>query len=499
LRTLGQSSEQPLTADELLLRGLAGGQPVRELMFEGRKLYYDAAGLRLRNMKGAIQQQRYTSLSTLMEIYRLLEDIPSDGKKIPELRDAIVRMLGQVRPAQFPARTPKDLRRAAAGIDLEAVQAKWNESQQARHDAAALRTLSRQLAEELDSELGVTLLTYCYAYYGSPAIDALAFDVNFVRKHDFLGPGRSPLFVWRPAGLRQDAQTGSYIEGSVSGLGYELASLETASASMGLDEPDSALLPAMLAGLRAIRPSLLTERAQESAALISRLGRELLTLGALNQDLRRWSDETLARFVPPSRRESIRNALEHFETENLSRLLTPSEFFFLGEEYVRSEQAGEQVPVLNCPILDRIRDLAAEASRSHRAEFREEMSQFGVLLRSRLGLDVFSLASPESYEDLETNKRIRLFDRICDLRIRLADIQYSLGLPAFALEVDGELALRDVLPRSEKVQAHSWRLVLDRIRRLSIEKDRSWIEEAINRGWLVPAGAAGADGEGAPQ
>ena len=71
--------------------------------------------------------------------------------------------------------------------------------------------------------------------------------------------------------------------------------------------------------------------------------------------------------------------------------------------------------------------------------------------------------------------------------MRLADLHYALGLPAFVTAVDMELAMRDMLPRSEKIPLHGWRLVIDRINRLGSDNTQRWIEEAVSRGWLVPA------------
>jgi hypothetical protein len=76
---------------------------------------------------------------------------------------------------------------------------------------------------------------------------------------------------------------------------------------------------------------------------------------------------------------------------------------------------------------------------------------------------------------------------MCDLKIRLADLHYALGLPAFVAEVETELALRDILPKSERIPLHGWKLVLDRVNRLGVDNTQSWIEEAVSRGWLLPA------------
>jgi hypothetical protein len=407
-----------------------------------------------------------------------------------------------------------------AGIDLDAAQVKVKELLSLSTNPGGRRRLTQELAAAFHPELGITLLAYCYAYYGSPAIDTLTFDVNFIRKHDVLG-GESSRYIWRPAHLDGNQDTSSFIAGSVAGLGYVLAGLETASAALGLTEEDASLLPTMLAGMRAVRPALRTERAQEYVALLTRLGRELVTIAVLDKRLSEWCDEVLGRLVSPKRHQSVSEALARLETGVVTRVLTPSELFFLGQAYLDSTEnmnadvnredvrgpsarsaaapaadgraayppdGGEQVPAVSCPVLDRLKEIVADAARVDAGAFRKEVAQYGVPLHSRLRLDTFTLASPESYEHLEqSRKKGILFDRMCDLKIRLADLHYALGLPAFVAEVEQELALRDILPKLENVQVHSWKQVLDRINRLGINNTRSWIEEALSRGWLIVA------------
>jgi tetratricopeptide (TPR) repeat protein len=495
LPVLRHSKDAPANEDELILKSLAGSLPVRDFVFEGRRLRFDASALRLQKMKGAIQQQLFTPLSTLLEIYGLLDGITSGNGSVQELGASIARKLQEIRPAQLPADSSKTLRQLVASIDLGVAQSKLNDLVRSGGEAEVKRRLVQELAAALHPELGVTLLTYCYSYYGSPEIDTLAFDVNFIRKHDFLD-SRWPRRAWHSARLQEERDFGSFVAGSVSGLGCVLARLETAPSTLGLTEEDAMLLPTMLAGMRAVRPTLRTERAQEYAALMTRLGRELLTLAVLQNGLREWCDHVLADFVPPRRRESVIKALAHFETGPLTHVLTPSEFFFLGEAYLRAVEDrragrdGEETrdpPAISCPVLDRLREIVADAARADAATFRKEVIQYGILLQRRLGLNSFTLASPESYEHLDRNAgREMLFERMCDLKIRLADLHYALGLPAFVAEVETELALRDILPRSEKVLPHGWKLVLDRINRLGVDNTQSWIEEAVSRGWLLP-------------
>jgi hypothetical protein len=75
-----------------------------------------------------------------------------------------------------------------------------------------------------------------------------------------------------------------------------------------------------------------------------------------------------------------------------------------------------------------------------------------------------------------------LFERICDLKIRIAELNYSLGLPANLAVFQGELALRDIVPESDQVRTTGWKGALEQIGRLSPQNVRDWIDELLNRG-----------------
>jgi len=213
--------------------------------------------------------------------------------------------------------------------------------------------------------------------------------------------------------------------------------------------------------------------------------------------------------------------------------LSPSELFLLGEAYLNSsethsegERAGSALPYLethvqvgqafsahqesgpsatggngsyqespassddpskqDCPVQRRLRQILPPSDSSAAAGFRQEVQQYGALLRKRLGLNQLSLSIEDSYEQLEISGREEvLFERLCDLKIRLAEIDHALGLPASLGEVVGELAIRDILPRSTAIRTNSWKLVLEQIGRLETDNARSWIDELINRGILT--------------
>jgi hypothetical protein len=141
---------------------------------------------------------------------------------------------------------------------------------------------------------------------------------------------------------------------------------------------------------------------------------------------------------------------------------------------------------LDCPVQRRLREILPPRDSPAAAGFRQEVQQYGALLRKRLGLNQLSLAIEDSYEQLEISSREEvLFERLCDLKIRLAEIDHALGLPASLGEVVGELAIRDILPRSTAIRTNSWKLVLEQIGRLETDNARNWIDELLNRGILT--------------
>ncbi len=121
--------------------------------------------------------------------------------------------------------------------------------------------------------------------------------------------------------------------------------------------------------------------------------------------------------------------------------------------------------------------------------FTNELDQYGTVLRHRLGLSQLSFASIDSYERLERVAQPELlFERICDLKIHLAELNDSLGAPARIGELETEMAVRDLLPRSPTVRASSWKEAVARIEQLRDSNVLAWMDELVGRGWLsVPS------------
>lgn len=533
LPALGARLGKDPGADGLIEAALAGRHPAQEFFFEGRRIRFDPSAYALKRMKAAVQRQNFLPLPALLDALQVLAEIAGGSGPKPVLLRRLSDHLKRLQPADTSGAVPARGPAARADIDnlrkrLDRLAGEFS----GRRQEAAMAQLAGDLAGALNLELGVTLLAHCYAYSGTPEVDALAFDPDFVRRHEFYPDAKSPTQGWLPARLQVSPEGGARMAGSLSGLAYQLARLETAQSAQGFGKRDvPELLPSILAGLRAMRHSLLTDRASEYVALMVRLGREIMARSLLDADLWRWCSRQIGFLTSALRREQVARAIGRGDPLGAAALLAPSELFFLGESYLRSSMGGkdysepaghpasehdrvdagvpagrgasgdadavppagavlpEMPPEMECPNLDRLIEIVSAAGPAGAAGLRRETDQYGALLRNRLGLDQLSISISDSYEQLEHTMGGRLlYERICDLKIRIAEINYSLGLPAFLLELEGGLALRDILPRTSSVHANPWKVVLGRIAELGPENARAWIEELLNRGALTAAG-----------
>ncbi len=373
------------------------------------------------------------------------------------------------------------------------------------YPAWAQRVL-RQVAAVLHAELGVALLGHCYAYDGSPQSAVLSYDPDFIRKHDFY-PRRQPAQTgWSEAELLegQGNERGGAMTGSLAGLQIQLNRLETAASaqSFGRWGPGK-LLPAMLTGMRVIHPQLRTDRAQEYVALSTRLGRELMALCLPAPSTDGWCDQHLSALVSPLRRNQLADLASRGDPIGALELLSPSELFFLGEAYLaeagilppRARQrlcacacdidAPLKAPIIMSPALERLREIVPAEASAELDAFQREVEQYGCSVRQRLGISDVALRFCDSYERLQNSASPDyLFDRIIDLKIRLAEIGYASGAPAAVAGMVGELALQYLIADPASAGVGSWNDLMKEIMRLGPAHQFLWMEELLNRGSL---------------
>ncbi len=509
--------------DDTLVEALAGPRDRLRFVFEGIPLEYGSAERAREQFLAVLRHQSFVPLGKILSVYRLLQPAPAAGDAT-DTAEKLLEAIAEIREAQFQPEVPPEQRRQAPHAPLE----KMLEDLAGRMQQGALRALGRSstadIAARLHTELGVTLLSYCYGISSMPEVDLLTFDPVFTRKHDFADIGAPPGGRWSRARLKQGPDHEAHLAGSLSGLGHQLNRLEAAQGvqSFGRREGKE-LIPSVLSGFRAVPPVLWSERAQEYVALTTSVGRQVAERAVSDTAIGRWLREFARTHMLPPRRERIEAALVSEGRSSPPPEWSPSELFFLGQAYVSATEAAkvtrdgirvpnaaqddmadgtsgngaaERVkpfpapPEFFSPALAGARQLAEDIARSESDRFGQEVRQYGMLLSSRIGLTQLSLAEEMSYEELEAVAHPNLlYERICDLKIRIAEINYALGLPAGITAAQARLAIRDIFPATNPISTDKWRVAMEQIGRLDAEKGRRWIEELMNEGILVHSGA----------
>src|SRR5262249_37123041 len=151
-----------------------------------KQLRLDLNTYKLQRMKTAIQQQLYTPLEQLLEIYGALRELQSAKSNVSGAVQTLEKGLRETKGAEFSPRAKgltapentKALRQSVAHVEIESLRQKVVLLSQSQGQGTAGKLLASEIATALHTELGITLLSYCYAYHGSPETDALAFDPN---------------------------------------------------------------------------------------------------------------------------------------------------------------------------------------------------------------------------------------------------------------------------------------------------------------------------------
>jgi hypothetical protein len=463
-------------------------------------------------MASAIRQQRLTPLLELLDMIQLTRKINLSGEAPADLLQSLAGKIMKLPAPEASSGIAGTKGRPSEQSGYELL-AKELESLALRHKgggaAEPMAGLVKQVAGVLHAELGITLLAHCYAYHGTSQTAALTYDPDFIRKHEFYPRGRPAPAGWLPAELEQGKERGSLITGSLSGLGIQLHTVEMGASAQSFGIKDwSGFVPAMLSGIRAVPRSLQSERAQEYVALTVRLGRELLASRVSDPRSGQWCDQYISMLLSPLRRERLDRFLSRGSFGDAVGVLSPSELFLLGEAYlvaldmlpspararlaafVQSDGAGRvqdalKAPEFASPALDRLREIIPREGSPALDDFQDEVEQFGPFVWRRFGLTANSFRFCDSYEQLQNHPSSDLlFGRIFDLKIRLAEVGYSVGLPAAISGDLAELAIQNLITDPAAASVDSWSDVVEQISRLGPWSVRDWIQELLNLGRL---------------
>jgi hypothetical protein len=369
--------------------------------------------------------------------------------------------------------------------------------------------LMTRISGVLHAELGTALLAHCYAYHGSSQASALTYDPDFIRRHDLYPRGRPSAAAWPAAKLQHGKDGGSRMTGSLSGLGIQLHQLEVQASAQSFGRGDwNGLVPAMLSATRMVPRTLRSDRAQEYVALSAGLGRELLALCVSDALSDQWCAPRISRLLSPLRRERLESLLSRGSFSDAVVVLSPSELFLLGQAYLigikvlparacgrlapflQFEGAGcagdvLKTPALMSPALDRLREIVPGEGSPALDAFLKEVEQYGPFMWRRIGLTENSLRFCDTYELLQNFTPLDLlFERIFDLKIRVAEIGYSASLPASIGGMLEQQALQNLITDPASPRIDSWDGVIEQIGRLGPGNSRGWVEELLNQRML---------------
>jgi tetratricopeptide (TPR) repeat protein len=516
LPELSRSSGSPDGSPDALLESLAGHHPPQYFLFDGTPIVQEESAERLQRIKSSIRPQRICPVVDILKAIRPLLD-PQNRESGMQAFAENVGKLTCTQPATTSAgKTDKrisasDLNQALGRLEsLLKGKAPKVLNKEGITTVVTVPQVMQQISSALDTELGVALLAHCYAYYGTTQIAALSYNAEFVRSHDFFRPGRSSQAFWSAAALEAGTDQRGLITGLLSGLGMQMHQLEMGPSAQSFGkEPWTRLAPAILSGMRTMSWSLRSDRTQEYVALSVRLGRELLALNATVPAAAEWLDLCDKVLISPIRREQLKSFLAAGSFKEGLSVFSPSELFLLGEAYLLSSdilpastcnrltgfvsRAGHacgresfgKAPEFSSPTLERLRKTVPSAASPDLETFQQEVEQYGFLAWRRIGLADSSFHFYEYYEQLQFASTIDiLFERFNDLKIRLAEISYSAGLPASVGELLGDMALQKLITDPATASIQNWKGVIDQIEKLGPDQCRGWIEELLGTGAL---------------
>jgi hypothetical protein len=536
LPELGKSLQMPADSPGLLAEALAGPAERLAFLYNGAPLVQDVHAEQLQRIKSVIGLQHVAAIPDLLQAVQLAKNLQASHERQADWLRALaaaIRKLPAPAPALAAATSQNKVPSPAAAVRKPPAPAPALAAATSQSKAPSPPSAYEDLAIELEvmsnptsagdypvrvqralkqadavlhKELGIALLSHCYAYEGSPQTAVLSYDPDFIRKHDFY-PHRQPSQAgWSEAELleEQGNERGGVIAGSLAGLEIQLNRLEMAASAQNFGGwGPGKLLPAMLSGIRVIHPQLRTERAQEYVALTVRLGRELMALCLSASATDEWCDPHLSELISPLRRNQIADFVTHGDPIGALELLSPSELFFLGEAYLAETDilpagarerlcaygcrldATWKTPEITSPVLVRLRQIIPAAGSADAVAFQREVEQYGCSVWRRLGLSNVSLQLCDSYERLQNSDLPDfLFDRMIDLKIRLAETGYAVGVPASVAGMVGELALQYLIADPATTRVAAWEDLVKEIMRLGLAHQFMWMEELLNRGSL---------------
>jgi hypothetical protein len=345
--------------DEII--DLLAGPPQQSV--EGKRARAEVA----RRMRSVMDDQRLTSLDTLLELGERMNAATRGGQSDERLR----ALAGELREFEMPR-----------PIFTESEKGEWAPGIFNQHHAEIqMRTDLAKVIEQPGSPaklqaargqiapfLRDTLVGLNYAYYEPPGSQLLHINPLFVRSHDFSGDTVAGIeHIWQPPmlfGQGASAGGGAYLVGSLADLPYVLAATE-----QDFIAPENVqaliwqeIVPSLLGSATLSRWWNISPHELHAVALYQRSGEELLMASTGNPQLRTKVLLILSDRLSPQRLERVEMATQSKDMANVVARLMPSDTFFLAAEF-RQRFPQEDIPGPAYRALDKLsQEYPAEVS-----------------------------------------------------------------------------------------------------------------------------------------
>ena len=454
--------------DDRLLAALTG--PAKRVSFRLQEKEYalDRATQQRQKMREILHLQSATPLDTLRKIRDAVSSmIQGDGetsRSIEELEIAIAKL------KEIDAQTQKglsnNLRERIYFAKPEAIHGRLANirKEAAKKKSRDLPKLAADLLGELNPYLKNSLVGWIYSYYFSPQDLVMAQDPLFVRRHEMFQHGTHHKVYWPPTEQRsynQDA--GIFVEGIL----FQLAPV---AGKLGLTQVESdksfsghitmeAVAATQIASLRSMAWARLNQNDLHAAGVRLRLAREVVAVASLKPAMATEVAELTIGLVGPVRRTHLLRSLTANDAEGALKLLSSSDLYFLAERYWRrhgSKQLAESPLTLALQSLEQA---------THRAR----TQSFGGIHPSTYGCLHNHLLPLSPYEDYE-NFRLAdaMSERLSHLLLDLAAEMDRIGIPAEALAVLGEPAVREWARKARMNDRDDWMAALEGVSQIRL-------------------------------
>ncbi|MGW8180761.1 MAG: hypothetical protein ACWGQW_18675, partial [bacterium] len=288
---------------------------------------------------------------------------------------------------------------------------------------------------------------------------------------------------WGQPILVKDKVLGSRIVGCLAGISRPLARLkaEQLRAQSSTRFADSTYPVTQKLAVELVDSSKLTNGALVCAAGAMELARAVFAASLVDPKLRSFVLTEIDRLCGSRRSWEARRYLEIGELSDALKLMLPSELFHIGKEYrLRHTEGGlSQEPVSTDIDWFFRNDPGCVWHSTHTVE--SSTKELGFPLTTYFGVDLLLLSNLSSVEASTTfNSPHRAAERSCELKLRMADLFWRMGLPSPLFKLVCDKILNRVLPRIGQVDREDWKAVTEQLQSVSEEDVQAVLSELFD-------------------